>query len=154
MFRETLAFWLGAGLVSAVSGIWIAVSYWNSTRLDYQKSFNERQLDVILSTAQTVGELAGAWNEEEWNKAKARFWELYWGRLVLFEDDKVIKSMVALGDALKSVAFTDRETLQSESYSVSRALQNFLKTKNETDWKISIGTTLDKLSLLTKVTQD
>jgi hypothetical protein len=147
MYKETVAFWLGAGLVSAVSGIWVMVSYWNSTRLDYQKSFNDKQLDVILSTAQTVGELVGASDENEWSKAKARFWELYWGRLVLFENDDVITSMVTLGNAMKSVSFTDRETLRGESYGVSRALQNFLKTKNDNDWKISIGTTLNKFNL-------
>jgi hypothetical protein len=126
--------WLGA----AVAAIAAAVAYLNNKRLEYQRSFNDKTLKLIFLTAETVGELVACGNEIEWEKQKERFWELYWGRLVLFESDETRKAMETLGIELKVMNFAGRWELHSQAYDVSKSLRNYLKNKNTNDWRITI----------------
>ena len=119
---------------------WAIVSYFHNKSVEYKKTFNDRQLDVVLATAQAVGKLVGASNEDEWKGACATFWELYWGRLVIFEDDTVAGAMVELGRKLNATSFDARKSLAKECYRVSRVLRDFLASKNEEGWKISFAT--------------
>ncbi|MBM3528639.1 MAG: hypothetical protein FJX62_11140 [Alphaproteobacteria bacterium] len=127
-----------AGLGIVVAAGWAVVTYATNKRLEFQKSFNDRQLEIVLLTAQAVGDLLAS-QEGDWDSAKARFWELYWGRLVLFEDKPIVNAMIALGNDLSSTSFKERIRLQSKVYNVSLALRNFLKERNAEDWKISFA---------------
>ena len=120
-------------------GIWGTLTYLHGKRLEYQKAFNDKQLEIVMLTAQTVGDLVAIETEDEWKHARERFWELYWGRLVLFEDDSVVKVMVALGDHLNNLPFDHRGEITRDSYNVSLALRNFLAKKNDEDWRISFA---------------
>ncbi len=130
---------VGYAVAAIIAGGWAVVSYLHNKSLEYKKTFNDRQLDIILLTAQTAGELVGSDELGDWQRARARFWELYWGRLVLFEDDLVVEAMIALGVRLATVPFHQRAEMEHECYAVSRALRDFLARKNEEDWKISFG---------------
>lgn len=133
----------GFGLVAGAA--WAVVSYVHSKKLEFQRHFNDRQVETILLTAETVGNLLSIGplpdrpNENDWDQRKARFWELYWGRLVLFEDEMIITAMVDLGEKLKHTKPEDRRTLERDVYAVSLALREFLKTKNDKEWQISFA---------------
>jgi hypothetical protein len=127
----------GYAVAAIIAGGWAVVSYLHNKSLEYKKAFNDRQLDIIMLTAQTAGELVGSDEPKDWERARARFWELYWGRLVLFEDDPVVRAMIALGARLVTVPFERRAEMKEECYTVSRALRDFLARKNQEDWKIS-----------------
>jgi hypothetical protein len=130
---------IAASLVLFAGGIWALVTYANNKKLEFQKYFNERQVEVALLTASTVGNLVEA-DDNGWKESKARFWELYWGRLVLFEDKGVVEKMVELGRKLRETPFENREYLQDEVYAVSLELRRFLAEKNTNDWRISFET--------------
>jgi len=129
--------WLGTAFVTIIGGIWVVTAYRHSKKLEYQKAFNERQIEIVLLTAQTAGDLAAIDSEPEWKLARQRFWELYWGRLVLFEDEAVINAMIALGGKLGNLPFKRRAAIKHDCYAVSLALRSFLEKKNSEDWKIS-----------------
>ncbi len=44
-------------------------------------------------------------------KAEADFWKLYWGPMVLVEDDEVARAMIELGRCIKDPQCAERETL-------------------------------------------
>ena len=138
----------GLGLVGGAG--WAVISYSHSKKLEFQKYFNERQVEIVLLTAETVGDLLATdpappggdllkWEKShlEWEKRTARFWELYLGRLVLFEDEDVIKAMIALGEQLNQCTYERRNELRARIYQVSLALRDFLEKKNKHDWEIS-----------------
>lgn len=125
------AIFTGIGLT--VGATWAVLTYLNNKRLEFQRYFIERQVEIALITANTVGNLVGC-DEKEWNETRGRFWELYWGRLVLFEDGGVIAAMVALGEKLKTTQVEDRSNLANEVYKVSLQLRRFLEEKNKAYW--------------------
>jgi hypothetical protein len=127
----------GFGLVAA--GVWAIITYYHNKRQEFQKNFNDRQVEVVLLTANAVGDLAGSQCSKDWDNAKARFWEMYWGRLVLFEDDAVIKAMVDLGEKLLITQYEQRGQLAGPVYQVSLKLRDFLKKKNDNEWRISFA---------------
>jgi hypothetical protein len=45
------------GLALFVGGVWAVLTYANNKRLEFQKNFNERQVDVVLEAASAAGNL-------------------------------------------------------------------------------------------------
>ena len=132
--------WLGASIVTIAAGIWVGTTYLHNTRLAYQKTFNDKQLEVVFLAAETVGELVSAPTKDEWEKRKARFWELYLGRLILFESQETASAMVALGTQLDQTPFEQRAALRREVLAVSRSLRSFLERRNNNEWRITFDT--------------
>jgi hypothetical protein len=132
--------WLGASLVTIAAGIWIGTTYLHSTRLAYQKTFNDKQLETVFLTAETVGELVSARTQDEWEERKKRFWELYLGRLILFESRETAGAMSTLGSQLDQTPFEKRRELRGNVMAVSRSLRNFLEQRNNNDWRITFDT--------------
>jgi hypothetical protein len=122
-----------SGFAFVVGAYWAVATYMNNKRLELQRFFIERQVEIALVTANTVGNLVGC-GEQDWEKTKGLFWELYWGRLVLFEDADVINAMVNLGVKLKTKPFMQRSDLVADAYAVSKALRKFLEKRNKDYW--------------------
>jgi hypothetical protein len=131
--------WIGTVTVAVVGGAWAAITYVNGKRIEFQQTFNDKTLETIFLTAETVGNLVSARKEEQWEEQKALFWELYWGRLILFESPETLEAMKALGDELKGTTFKDRWQLHSQAKDVAQSLRNYLKDRNSNDWRITIA---------------
>ena len=116
----------GIGLF--VGAGWAVSTYLNSKRLEFQKYFIERQVEIALLMANTVGNLVGC-GEKEWNEIRGRFWKLYWGRLVLFEDAGVIAAMISLRRKLEDMPFERRMELTDEVYEVYCNCADFSKRR-------------------------
>ena len=43
--------WLGMALAATVTAIWAATTYLNDKRLEYVKTFNEKQIELSFETA-------------------------------------------------------------------------------------------------------
>lgn len=145
---------IAASFGAIVAGGWVAVTYLNNKRLEVRERFNELQLETILFAAKTAGDLVATTKPEDWGVAVAEFWKLYWGKLVIFEDDLVVTAMVNLGTALPGVSFERRNDLAQLAYELSRALRDHLKTRNDNEWKLFLGAThYDKFDLTEKSRQ-
>ena len=52
--------WLGAAAAALVTAIWWATTYLNDKRLEYVKTFNEKQITLSFDTAEIVAKLLTA----------------------------------------------------------------------------------------------
>ena len=64
-------------LVTVAVGIW---QYADKQAQANREPFLRKQLDLIFEASDTVSLLANSTNPEAWEKARARFWVLYWVR--------------------------------------------------------------------------
>jgi hypothetical protein len=127
-WRRIVAY--GPALVVIVAGGWQATTWWleRSERAAHddenrkqayrialresQKTFLERQLQLYFEVSRVTAKLAslpaklpdsGPANNETYEWANRRFWELYWGELSIVESPDVARAMVAFGEQLQKV---------------------------------------------------
>ncbi len=75
---------------------------YESREKEFQKTFWDKQILLYTEAANATSTIANSQPEtDEWKKAKNRFWQLYWGELVLVEDIDVSKAMKEFGNCLK-----------------------------------------------------
>jgi hypothetical protein len=100
--------------VGAVVSIAVAVGNYVYTKQkdsltalrESQKPFLQKQLELYLEAAKLTSQLATIdRNHDDWRKAELRFWQIYWGELVLVEDAGVKTAMARFGDQLNAVTF-------------------------------------------------
>lgn len=103
---ETLLKWIGA-LVAVGGLLWGITSFLITSRiqaetrqLEARKPFLDRQLKLYTETTQNATILATSSDPDELEKARGRFWELYWGELAMVENRGVEAAMVAFGRCL------------------------------------------------------
>jgi hypothetical protein len=77
-----------------------------------QKTFLERQLQLYFEVSRVTAKLAtlparlpdtGPADNETYEWANRRFWELYWGELSVVESPEVARAMVDFGEQLRKV---------------------------------------------------
>ena len=52
--------WLGTAVAAIVTAVWAATTYLNDKRLEYVKTFSEKQIALSFETAETVANLLTA----------------------------------------------------------------------------------------------
>jgi hypothetical protein len=88
-------------------------------RIEATTTFLEQQLKLYMEASKTAATLATSQDETEKQKARNRFWALYWGELTLVESKEVEVAMEKFGDCLR--ANCDRRDLQQKSLSLAKA---------------------------------
>lgn len=73
--------------------LWTVFEFSASARIEARKPFLERQLGLCLEATRVAAIIATATDEEHRKKANDRFWELYWGELVIVENNEVKTAM-------------------------------------------------------------
>ena len=110
------------GVLLAVAAFWDGIRRYNDSRdaearmaadrareaqvitlRESRKPFLERQLALYFEATRAASQLATLRAGAQRDRARQRFWELYWGELGLVEDDEVAKAMRDFGDALIQV---------------------------------------------------
>ena len=114
-------------LVTVSVGIW---QFSTEQTQNNRKPFLERQLEVGFEAVNSVSIMATTTDREIWRKARARFWQLYWGELSVVETPEVEASMIRLGelvpqmeDPIPSLPFG---SLQRGSYELTREVRKML----------------------------
>src|SRR5215475_8252989 len=99
--------WIGA--VVALGGLALGIANYLATArrdvetrsLEARKQYLTRQLDLYTDATRAAAKLATAPKDSpEYEKARARFWELYWGELSMVENQGVEAAMKQIGDCL------------------------------------------------------
>src|SRR5215470_16265347 len=99
--------WIGA--VVALGGLALGIANYLATArrdaetrsLEARKQYLTRQLDLYTDATRAAAKLATAPKDSpEYDKARARFWELYWGELSMVENQGVEAAMKQMGDCL------------------------------------------------------
>lgn len=112
---ETLIKWVSVfvavgGLLWGVTSFLITARIQAETRqLEARKPFLERQLALYTEATQNAAILATSSDPDAIEKARQRFWEIYWGELAMVEnggldskDGGVESAMVAFGQCLNT----------------------------------------------------
>ncbi len=125
-----------AWVVVIVGAFWAVWTYQTTAWVDARKPFLEKQLSFCIETVQTVAKVATTTNAKTFEEAKATFWEFYWGRLAMVEDDGMARAMVAFQRALQDVKLGDeRQELKVASLGVAHACRKLI----EKGWEIGLG---------------
>lgn len=110
-------------------GLW---QYFEKAENEYKRPLWEKQLDYYFEATRAAATLAVLRNEEaessqaEWQKARTRFWELYYGELAIVEDQAVSQAMVVFGKCLRDYEFDqcDQKQLKHLSLELASACRN------------------------------
>ena len=104
---EKILKWIGA--VVALGGLALGIVNYLATvrrdaetrNLEARKTYLTRQLDLYTDATRAAAKLATMPPDSaEYLKARARFWELYWGELSMVENREVEAAMKGMGDCL------------------------------------------------------
>jgi hypothetical protein len=102
--REKIKFWLDClqGIAIAASIVGVALTYYTSKeteRRDSQKPFNDEQLQLYVDASGVLAQIGVSYDSADTaspvisNDLKARFFELYYGKLALVEFTEITKIM-------------------------------------------------------------
>ena len=80
---------------------WTVAQYTTSVSFEAKRPFLIKQLELCFEASRTVATLAVTDDALSWDKARIRFWELYWGELAIVEDDEVAAAMVEFAPNLE-----------------------------------------------------
>jgi len=87
-------------LAIVVVGIWGVWQYSDIKTKEYQKPLWETQIRIYIEVADLVSRLTNEITIAKWEADKIRFYELYWGSMILIEDNAVETAMVNFGNHL------------------------------------------------------
>ena len=113
-------------LVGVPIGLW---QYVEKAENEYRKPLWEKQLNYYLEATEAAAKIATLQNEQsdagrtELGRAKMKFWELYYGELVVVEDGDVSQAMVNFGKCLREYEDMgcDQKRLQELSLVLAKA---------------------------------
>ena len=95
-----------------------------------KRHFFEQQLELCFDAVEAASRLASEIVPAEWEKARANFWRLYWGKLSIVEDRAVEAAMVALGKIIPTKPVESLKlpmtSLQSPSYKLAHAARDLV----------------------------
>lgn len=95
-----------------------------------KRPFLEKQLEICIEASDVVSRLATETGPERWEKVRATFWHLYWGRLALVEDREVEDGMKKFGELLPkgpvSKEMLPLESLELPSLRLAHTARNLI----------------------------
>jgi hypothetical protein len=68
---------------------------------------------------------------DEWNSAKKKFYEIYWGKIPLVADEAVMNLLRVFSDKLHKASSGDKEALKEQVEAITKACRKSL----EDEWK-------------------
>jgi len=115
-----------------VAGIYAIWQYADIKKREYQQPLWETQIKLFFEVSDLTSRLTNEFESQRWEKDKRRFYELYWGSMILVEDESVEKAMVEFGnrlydfDQIKEVGDMKKamEELREYAHNVSYACRN------------------------------
>jgi hypothetical protein len=135
-----LEFMKGIGTPGAaiVAGLFAAWQFLRQRRIEVQKPFLQKQLDLYNDTISVVGQLYTLNPDStEWKEADNRFWRLYWAGMPMVEHDDVEDRMVKFGDELKAYkrepSWKGRNRLRYRSFNLAHAIRSAIERTWRTD---------------------
>ena len=134
--------WAGSVVTIAIGATWGLLTYQHQARIAFQKPMVQRTIEFCVEIADVVGRLTDEPDQTKWQSLKTQFWSLYWGRLVLVENQDVVGKMVAFKAAMEEAGFDDRKKLGQVAYGVSLACRSQISGLMNDGWK------LDPLNLI------
>ena len=128
--------WAGSVVAIAIGATWGLFTYQHQARIAFQNPMVQRTIELCVEIADVVGRLTDEPDQKKWRILETQFWSLYWGRLVLVENQDVVGKMVAFKTAMESAGFDDRKQLGQAAYGVSLACRSQISDLMDDGWKL------------------
>jgi len=128
--------WAGSVVAIATGAIWGLLTFQHQARIEFQKPMVQRTIEFCVEIADVVGRLTDEPDQIKWQALKTQFWSLYWGRLVLVENQDVVGKMVTFKDAMEDKGFNERKQLGQAAYGVSLACRSQISGLMDEGWKL------------------
>jgi hypothetical protein len=103
-------------------------------RIEVQKPFLQKQLELYFETAQIVGKLVTTKPASaDWDNLERRYWALYWSELSMVEDKIVEEAMVKFGATLQDYKSRPDNTdgiraLNGAAYELAHAIRTAIES--------------------------
>jgi hypothetical protein len=127
--------WL-LSVVTALIGIWQFAEQQDQKN---KEQFLLKQLETTFQASDTAAILATETNPTEWEKARSKFWKLYWGTLSIVEDSDVEAAMVHLGSQVPQEPVSQpalpMKVLERPSLCLAHKVRNLLLRS----WKVHLS---------------
>ena len=139
-FQERFFFDFLVALIGVPIGLW---QYFEKAENEYRRPLWEKQLNYYLEATRAAATIAHLRSDgsdlgkTEFFKAEIRFWELYYGELVVVEDPSVSQAMVNFGKCLRDYELDrcDEKQLQRLSLDLAKVCRNSVSAS----WKQPLG---------------
>jgi hypothetical protein len=115
---------------------WGVYQYHRSNELTFRRPYWEKLLALYIEATSTVSVLATCNKKEEWEKARAEFWRLYFGPLCLVENKDVESQMVKISKILNNASFESKDNYFDQLKQASLRLSVACRNSIRTDWQI------------------
>lgn len=128
----------------AIASFWFGVfQFYSEREKEFKKPLWEKQLEVYLEATKATATLATFIREKEgesqkeWEKARIRFWQLYYGELAVVEDKKVSQAIVEFGKCLREYKYGECD--QKKLVTISLNLAQLCRDSVGESWKEPLG---------------
>jgi hypothetical protein len=120
-------------VIAVIAGLWVLHTYPDTREKEFRKSYWDTQMSLLFSAAETASQIATLPpGDTERDKAIKKFWELYWGRMLIVEsicepNDPVDQAMIQFGRCLvppgeeKPQDDCSRQELELRAFSLGKA---------------------------------
>lgn len=129
-------------LIGVPIGLW---QYFEKAENEYRRPLWEKQLNYYLDATRAASTIAtlrtdpSDLGKAEFFKAKIRFWELYYGELVVVEDPSVSQAMVNFGKCLREYEYEDPLCDQTQLKKLALELAKVCRNSVSASWKQPLG---------------
>jgi hypothetical protein len=138
-------------LIIALSGVFIGLwQYKKTTERDFKRAFWEKQLNLYMElTGATATLVAFSADKDpvaiqEYQKARVKFWELYYGELAVIADPNVDKEMVDFGYCFRLIEIGDRRCDPVDLKPKALSLAAACRASVSNSWKQDLGTITER----------
>ena len=129
--------WIGTMALALGGGVWGVLTYEDQARLAFRKPLVDKTINLCFEASELAGKLVSDGVDANWQEHKTHFWRLYYGQLVMIEDEKVAAAMIKLGQDLTHADFSSRSQLGSGALDVSGACRDQIRDLMDTEWKMA-----------------
>ena len=119
-------------LALVVAAVWGYHTYTDTKEKEFYSAFWNQKLSLFLETSAAASTMATTESVDEFNKARTKYRELFYGRLSLVEGDNVKKAMQTFAPGIPRGPMAQKDlplvSLQQPAYKLTVALKEELGT--------------------------
>ena len=117
-------------LGAVVAAVWAYHTYTDTKEKEFYSTFWNTKLSLFLETSSAASTMATTESLDEFNKARTKYWELFYGRLSLVEGEGVKQAMMSFSSQVPTGLVEQRalpfKSMQQPAYRLTIALKEEL----------------------------
>lgn len=123
-------------IAAGVFGLW---KYSTDLSASFKQPFYIQQMDTYMEMAKVVSNIAVSSSYDERQEMSAKFWRLYYGKMVLVEDSDVVDSMKDFGQCL--IKGCGEEELREKALLLTKAARHSIGNAwaKDTGWLAAVN---------------